>query len=70
MQLAWGRGCVWGKETGSVYGVGGGEDDITGRAPSIFTSVCGGTQATHFSNLGGGTPPNHSNEEFCDAHQD
>lgn len=50
--------------------MGGGEDDITGRAPSIFTSVCGGTQATHFSNLGGGTPPNHSNEEFCDAHQD
>lgn len=36
---------------------GGGGDDITGRAPSIFTSVYGGTQAIHFSNLGRGTPP-------------
>lgn len=34
-----------------------GGDDITGRAPSIFTSVYGGIQATHFSNLGRETPP-------------
>lgn len=39
------RVCVWGG------------DDITGRAPSIFTPVCGGTQATYFFNPGLGIPP-------------
>lgn len=36
-----------------MCGVG---DDITGRTPSIFTPVCGGTQATYFSNPGPGPP--------------